>query len=120
MLINKEDGLEIASSIAPEIEAKLIDKEASEFLQYLSIKTLIYPINVAKDLIKQFQEKGFLNSKNISSAILKLDEEYILLKDIHQYISLFIATPLIPLSIDKFEQEVAKITPKLLEILKIS
>jgi len=120
MLINKEDGLEIASSIAPEIETKLIDKEASDFLQYLSIKTLIYPINTAKDLINQFQEKGFLNSKSIEITVFKLDEEYIILKDIHEFISLFIATSIVRLSIDKVEQEIAKITPKLLEILKIS
>lgn len=120
MLINKDDGLEINSSVGPEIETKLIDKEAIEFLQYLSVKTLIYPINIAKDLVEQFREKGFLNSKVIDSTIFKLDEEYIFIRDIHPSISIFIATPIMHLSIDKFEQEIAKITPKLLEILKIS
>ena len=119
MLINKADGLEITSSLAPEIENKLIDKEAGEFLQYLSVKTLIYPINIATELIKQFQEKGFLSSKTIETTIFKLDQEYIVLKDIHQAISIFIATPIMHLSIDKFEQEIAKVTPKLLEILKV-
>jgi hypothetical protein len=120
MLINKDDGLEINSSIGPEIETKLINKEAIEFLQYLSVKTLIYPINLAKDLVEQFREKGFLNSKVVDATIFKLDEEYIFIKDIHESISIFIATPIIHLSIDKFEQEIAKITPKLLEILKIT
>jgi Ras-related GTP-binding protein A/B len=120
MLINKDDGLEINSSIGPEIETKLIDKEAIEFLQYLSVKTLIYPINIARDLVEQFREKGFLNSKGIDTTIFKLDEEYIFIRDIHKSISIFIATPIMHLSIDRFEQEIAKITPKLLEILKIS
>ncbi|MHA1650558.1 MAG: ADP-ribosylation factor-like protein [Candidatus Helarchaeota archaeon] len=119
MLINKDDGLEITSSMSPELEAKLITKEASDFLQYLSIKTLIYPLNIAEQLIQEFRKNGFLKSKHLNTTVFKFDEEYLLLKDIHKYVSIFIITPINRVSIDKYEQEINKITPDLLTVLKL-
>lgn len=120
MLINKDDGLEIASSISPELETKIITKEATEFLQYLSIKTLIYPLSMAQELVQEFRKNKFLKSKSLNTTIYKFDEEYLILKDIHKFVSLFVAISIPNLrSLDKFEQDIAKITPNLLEILKL-
>ena len=120
LLINKDDGLEIASSISSELESKVITKEASDFLQYLSVKTLIYPLNIAQDLVKQFNENKFLASSVLNTTIYKFDAEFLILKDIHDLISLFIATPISGISIEKVEQEITKATPKLLDLLKIT
>lgn len=119
MLINKDDGLEIASSIGSELEQKLNTKEASDFLQYLSIKTLIYPLNIAEELIQQFKKNKFLESKTLNTSIFKCDAEFLILKDIHKFVSIFIAAPISNVSIDKYEQEIDKITPDLLRILKL-
>jgi len=120
MLINKDDGLEITSSIGSELQAKVLSKESIEFLEYLSVKTLIYPLSIAQELVLQFKEKGFLDSQTLNTTIFKFDAEYIILKDIHEFISIFIATPITRISIEKIEQEIEKLTPKLLEILKIT
>ncbi len=120
MLINKDDGLEIASALSPELESKLITKEASEFLQYLSIKTLIYPLNIAQKLVTEFRNKKFLESKKLNATTFQFDAEYLIIKDIHKYISLFLATPVRNVSISKIESEISKAAPKLLEILKIN
>ena len=119
MLINKDDGLEIASSIGSELEARIFTKDRSEFLQYLSIKTLIYPLNMALELVQQFRKNKFLESKELNTSIFKFDVEYIILKDIHKFVSIFIAAPITSISLKKFEHEIIKITPKLLEILKL-
>jgi len=119
MLINKDDGLEIASVISSELESKVVTQEASNFLQYLSIKTLIYPLSIAESLIKEFKAKKFLKSSKLNSTIFKFDAEYLILQDIHQYVSVFVATPFMTLSLNKLESEITKIAPKLLEILKL-
>ncbi|MFX1296540.1 MAG: ADP-ribosylation factor-like protein [Promethearchaeota archaeon] len=119
MLINKEDGLEIASSIHPELSKKVTTKDATEFLQYLSIKTLIYPLTMVLKLVQQFRKNKFLESKVLDITIFKFDREYIILKDIHKLISIFIATHTTSASLDKIELEINKISIKLLEILKL-
>lgn len=119
MLINKDDGLEIASTISPELEAKIITKDSGEFLQYLSIKTLIYPLNIAQELIDEFRKNKFLESKKLDTSIFKFDAEYLILKDIHKFVSIFIATPIANLSLNKLENEIVKSAPKLLEVLKL-
>ncbi len=120
MLINKDDGLEIASSIGPDLETKIITKEATEFLQYLSIKTLIYPLSMAQELVQEFRNHKFLESKKLNTTIYKFDSEYLILKDIHELVSIFIATPITNISINKIEQAIDKTAPNLLEILKIT
>lgn len=119
MLINKDDGLEIASSISPELESKLITKESLDFLQYLSVKTLIYPLNIAQELVAEFRKHKFLKSTQLNATTFQFDSEYLILKDIHAFISIFIATPITNASIDKIINEISKATPKLLEILKV-
>ncbi|NVM52453.1 MAG: hypothetical protein HWN66_02035 [Candidatus Helarchaeota archaeon] len=119
MLINKDDGLEIASSISPELDSRIITKDASDFLQYLSIKTLIYPLSVAEELVRQFRKNRFLQSKTLNTTFYKFDAEYLIIKDIHKYVSIFIAAPITRVSLDKYEQEITKVAPRLLEILKL-
>jgi len=119
MIINKDDGLEIASAISPELEAKLITKEASDFLQYLSIKTLIYPLNMALRLVQEFRQNKFLKSKKLNATTFQFDAEYLIIKDIHDLISIFVATPFSTASTTKIESEITKAAPKILEILKI-
>lgn len=119
MLINKDDGLEIASSINAELSSKVATKESIEFLQYLSIKTLIYPLNMAQHLVDEFRDHHFLESKVLHTSIFKFDAEYLILKDIHPLVSIFIITPISEVAIDKYEQEIDKITPQLREILKV-
>ncbi len=119
MLINNDDGLEIASAVSEDLAKQVATKDATEFLQYLSIKTLIYPLTMALELVEQFRKQKFLESKNLEITVFRFDAEYLILKDIHKFLSLFIVTPLTSISVKKIENEIDKITPKLLEILKL-
>ncbi|MHA1129415.1 MAG: ADP-ribosylation factor-like protein [Candidatus Helarchaeota archaeon] len=119
MLINNDDGLEIASAVDSELAKKVVTKDATEFLQYLSIKTLIYPLTIAIELVEQFRKNNFLNSKVLDITVFRFDAEYLILKDIHKYISLFIVSPVTSMAVKKIEQEIDKLSPKLLEVLKL-
>ena len=82
-VLNKADGLEIASAISKE----LINPKK---LKYVSAKSLIEPINMAKKMFEKLRKSGYITFDTADLALWHIAKEYVAVYNVSDEIAMFL------------------------------
>ncbi|MHA1580946.1 MAG: ADP-ribosylation factor-like protein [Candidatus Baldrarchaeia archaeon] len=82
-VLNKADGLEIASAIGKE----LINPKK---LKYVSAKSLIEPIDMAKKMFEKLRKSGYITFDRADLAIWHIAKEYVAVYNVSDEIAMFL------------------------------
>jgi predicted regulator of Ras-like GTPase activity (Roadblock/LC7/MglB family) len=85
MLVNKADGLEIATYCAKNLDSK--------YLQYYSVKLLLEYDPKLANIFEDLRKLGFLYSDDVSLTFWKTTKDFVLVKDVNPEIALVVITP---------------------------
>lgn len=110
ILINSEDGLEIASAFE-----KYLQSEKIEFFEYFTLK-LTSPTFLI-NILKEFKQQGFLTDDKSNFSVYKVGENSIVIDQIHQTIIIFTISSQDSLS--RIAKGIEYYKPAILSILKL-
>jgi len=109
-VLNKADGLEIASAISKE----LINPKK---LKYVSAKSLIEPIDTAKKMFSQLRKSGYLTFDTADLALWHIAKEYIAVYNISDELAMFSILKERNFKLGKLLSSLQEVKEKVLEII---
>jgi GTPase SAR1 family protein len=93
MLVNKADGLEIATICSSGLDP--------QYLQYYSVKLLFEYGPKLGNIFQDLKKLGFLTSNDVSLAFWKTTKDFVLVKDVSPDIALVVITPSSSFQLDR-------------------